>query len=62
MGRFGLHGVHDSRVKAQDAGLGARLRGLEEKSGSRTFPGLMWEFPKIRGTLFGGPYNKDPTI
>ena len=21
-----------------------------------------WEFPKIRGTLFGGPYNKDPTI
>ena len=23
---------------------------------------LIWEFPKIRGTLFGGPYNKDPTI
>ena len=22
----------------------------------------MWEFPKIMGTLFGGPYNKDPTI
>ena len=21
----------------------------------------MWEFPKIRGTLFWGPYNKDPT-
>ena len=21
-----------------------------------------WEFPKIRGALFGGPYNKDPTI
>ena len=20
------------------------------------------EFPKIRCTLFGGPYNKDPTI
>ena len=20
------------------------------------------EFPKIRGTLFGGPYNKDPII
>ena len=19
------------------------------------------EFPKIRGTLFGGPYNRDPT-
>ena len=23
---------------------------------------LMWEFPKIWGTLFWGPYNKDPTI
>ena len=23
--------------------------------------GPKWEFPKIRGTLFGGPY-KDPTI
>ena len=22
----------------------------------------MWEFPKIWGTLFWGPYNKDPTI
>ena len=21
-----------------------------------------WEFPKIGGALFGGPYNKDPTI
>ena len=21
-----------------------------------------WEFPKIRGTLFWGPYNKDPTV
>ena len=23
---------------------------------------LKWGFPKIRGTLFWGPYNKDPTI
>ena len=22
----------------------------------------MWEFPKIRGTLFWGPYNENPTI
>ena len=22
----------------------------------------IWEFPKFKGTLFGGPYNKDPTI
>ena len=25
-------------------------------------PTLIWEFPKIGGTLFWGPYNKDPTI
>ena len=25
-------------------------------------PGEIWEFTKIRGTLFGGHYNKDPTI
>ena len=24
--------------------------------------GLIWEFPKIGGTLFWGPYNQDPTI
>ena len=23
---------------------------------------LKWDFPKIRGTFFWGPYNKDPTI
>ena len=23
---------------------------------------LMWEFPKVGGTLFWGPYFKDPTI
>ena len=31
------------------------------KISSTTFR-TSWEFPKIRGTLFGGPYNKDPTI
>ena len=24
--------------------------------------GTFWDFPKLRGTLFWGPYNKDPTI
>ena len=24
--------------------------------------GVMWDFPKIGGTLSWGPYNKDPTI
>ena len=23
---------------------------------------IIWEFPKIWGTLFWGPYNEDPTI
>ena len=23
---------------------------------------IIWEFPKIRGTLFGSPYSRDPTI
>ena len=23
---------------------------------------ITWEFPKIRGTLFWGPCNKDPTM
>ena len=22
----------------------------------------IWEFPKMRGTLYWGPYNKDPAI
>ena len=25
-------------------------------------PSIIWGFPKIRGTLSGGPSNKDPTI
>ena len=29
---------------------------------SVVFVGPIWEFPKILGTLFWGPYNKDPTI
>ena len=30
------------------------------EGGGPGFPAI-WEFPKIRGTLFWGPYNKDPT-
>ena len=45
-----------------------RLQGLGFFGGPGAFSGWtafrvrMWEFPRIRGTLFGGPYNKDPTI
>ena len=31
------------------------VRGLSFRMAKR-------EFSKVRGTLFGGPYNKDPTI
>ena len=24
--------------------------------------GLIWEFPKVRGASFWGPYDKNPTI
>ena len=30
--------------------------------GPEQFQSTIWEFPKIRATLFWGPYNKDPTI
>ena len=32
-----------------------RLRGVDSRSQR------IWEFPTIRGTLYWGPYNKDPT-
>ena len=35
-------------------------RGARGRPGSAGLP--IWEFPEIRGTLFWGPYNKDPTI
>ena len=41
------------RVGCRIQGLGYKIQGL----GFRR-----WEFPKIRGTIFVSPYNKDPTI
>ena len=40
--------------------VGSRYVPLE--FGARVSTVRIWEFPKIRGTRFGGPYNKDPTI
>ena len=34
--------------------------GLKEEGRGLTFE--IWEFPKITGTFFGGPYSKDPTF
>ena len=38
------------------------IRECESRSRSALNPWPTWEFPTSRGTLFGGPYNKDPTI
>ena len=32
------------------------------KSGFEALVSDIWAFPKTRGTLFWGPYNKDPII
>ena len=37
------------------------LRFYQETQTPSSFRAI-WEFPKNRGTLFGGLYNKDPTI
>ena len=39
---------------------GALLRGVLH--GVNRLIGVIWEFPTIRGTFLGGPYNTDPTI
>ena len=42
---------------------GLKVRWAESIFDLQTSPGVVnWEFPQIRGTLFWGPYNKDPTI
>ena len=40
------------------------MSAFKTRIGLRGYYGIIiiWEFPKIRGTLFWGPYNKDPTI
>ena len=50
--------MSDSVLSALIAVDRAEIANLEAQGG----PGLVWEFPKIRGTFLGGPYNKDPTI
>ena len=54
--------VRDSR-RGSVYYLGSGFSGLEGLNlGFRMIEGFRWEFPKIGGTLFWGPYNKDPTI
>ena len=47
-----------------DGGTDEELRqalGVERFRMVCEYPAI-WEFPKMRGTLFWGPYNQDPTI
>ena len=54
-----LIGVYRSADELQGlrAGLSLRLG-----KGMQGLACKIWGFPKIGGTLFGGPYSKDPTI
>ena len=62
-----LSGTPDKRVLITFSTpfLTASLTGLQCE-GTREVPQALaiqrWEFPKIWGALFWGPYNKDPTI
>ena len=60
-GRVMLASEAGSEGNASFAG-GAEWRKQTYAGLSDPRPSLKWEFPKIRGTLFWGPYNKDPTI
>ena len=46
-------------IRAKSA---ATLRQRAPKARCLNDPRLTWEFPKIRGTLYFGPYNQDPTV
>ena len=54
-----------SWVQAAERGMPDARRYLPKPAVSEFGSGgleAIWEFPKIRGTLLWGPYNKDPTI
>ena len=49
------------RLRA-DERLGLGLTGWMSAACFLEFKKSIWGVPKIRGTLFWGPYNKDPII
>ena len=52
-----------SRLKNKSALSLVDMQGLVQASWSSRLHGQnKWGFPEIRGTLFGGPYNKDYNI
>ena len=66
-----VRGLGSTHVKVQGVGKfrvpqnrrwGGLLWGAEDWDSVMVTGSSIWEFPKIRGTLFWGPYKKDPTI
>ena len=63
--RFSVQGFRVSsspvgwRIRVRDKGPPDPENLTQQITGAQT---PVWEFPEIRGTLFWGPYNKDPTI
>ena len=57
-------GVEGSRRIEVERFRGPAVLGFSARGhkGFQGFRGAKGEFPKIRGTLFWDPYNKDPTI
>ena len=49
------------QTRQPDVKFGTEVVGSSKRS-RETSPMNVWEFPKIRGTLFWGPQNEDPTI
>ena len=59
IGKTSLSSAPALRAPRSQPAPGLRFCAPMQAQTSKT---LKWDFPKIRGTLFGGPYNKDPTI
>ena len=63
-------GFHEKTMGYSPGALGLALLGQMELTGEPSssnpfrspYSGYTWEFPRIRGTLFWGPYKKHPTI
>ena len=45
-----------------ESGAFETVRGGRRSSAGHHGRGYTWQFQKLRGTLFWGPYNKEPTF
>ena len=54
--------ARDDVRRAQSSGLLYCPHALTQSIMELELRATIWRFPKIGGTLFWGPYHKDPTI